>query len=279
MFLAATSNIFGQDTTIYYLNSNWEKTKKLKATYIRKIIKYRDRYQIIETTSNNDTLLISELKPWETYVEHGLTKYYDKNSFVLAKGYYTDGYLDNEWLVNCNEHGICDTISYSGISEIYSDKTKITNEFIVVEDMPSFILNDTISGIKDKYNRNISETMKMMDGYKNEDDPKFSKIHDEYARLQMERTNNSMMNFQKYVDANLYYPIRSRKNGLQGTVLVQAVISPEGKLIEPRILKGVEKDLDFEALRLILSSPYWIPGKQDGKEIRVATLIPIKFKL
>jgi len=37
--------------------------------------------------------------------------------------------------------------------------------------------------------------------------------------------------------------------------------------------------LDAEALRVVKSSPQWIPGKQRGQVVNVAFVIPIVFSL
>ena len=45
------------------------------------------------------------------------------------------------------------------------------------------------------------------------------------------------------------------------------------------VIKGVDKNLDKEAKRVIKSLPKFTPGKQRGKAVRVQFTVPISFKL
>ena len=51
--------------------------------------------------------------------------------------------------------------------------------------------------------------------------------------------------------------------------MVQFVVNKDGSIVEPKVYMPVDPDLDKEAIRLISSMPKWIPGKNNGKEIRV----------
>jgi outer membrane biosynthesis protein TonB len=43
--------------------------------------------------------------------------------------------------------------------------------------------------------------------------------------------------------------------------------------------RKVEPSLDAEAIRIVKKSAKWIPGKQDGKPVRVLYNLPIAFTL
>jgi protein TonB len=45
------------------------------------------------------------------------------------------------------------------------------------------------------------------------------------------------------------------------------------------VVKGVDPALDKEALRVVMSSPKWTPGKQRGKPVKVQFTFPIVFVL
>jgi protein TonB len=45
------------------------------------------------------------------------------------------------------------------------------------------------------------------------------------------------------------------------------------------IIKGVSPDLDKEALRVVRTLPRFEPGRQSGKTVAVAYIIPINFLL
>jgi TonB family protein len=83
----------------------------------------------------------------------------------------------------------------------------------------------------------------------------------------------------KFITANIKYPESSKTNKEEGTVLVQFVVDPAGKIILPKVVKGVSAALDAEALRVVHLMPAWTPGKQGGKAVNVAYTVPISFKL
>lgn len=82
-----------------------------------------------------------------------------------------------------------------------------------------------------------------------------------------------------YLGANITYPQTARENKIEGTVHISFVVDPVGKVTKCSVKKGVDKDLDAEALRVISAMPDWIPGEKDGKAVNVEMILPINFKL
>lgn len=82
-----------------------------------------------------------------------------------------------------------------------------------------------------------------------------------------------------WLASNLQYPKRSQQNDIQGRVIVKFVVNADGSIEQASVVKGVDKDLDAEALRIIRSMPKWIPGKKDGVAIRTYFTLPVTFKL
>ncbi len=82
-----------------------------------------------------------------------------------------------------------------------------------------------------------------------------------------------------YLEENIKYPAKARENKVQGIVAVSFVISADGSIQSPKVLKGVASGLDEEALRVIRSMPKWEPGKLDGKAVSVQYALPIPFAL
>lgn len=83
----------------------------------------------------------------------------------------------------------------------------------------------------------------------------------------------------KYLKSNLEYPILAKETGIQGTVHLKFVIGKTGKIRNIEILKGVNKLLDDEAIRVVKSMPDWKPGTQHGRPVSVYYTLPIKFTL
>jgi TonB family protein len=83
-----------------------------------------------------------------------------------------------------------------------------------------------------------------------------------------------------YLVTNIKYPEDAKKNNIQGTVFVSFIVMKNGKVEDVSILKGVNPDLDNEALRVVKGMPDWNPGRNDdGKIVNVRFNLPIKFAL
>ncbi|WP_010662897.1 energy transducer TonB [Marinilabilia salmonicolor] len=75
------------------------------------------------------------------------------------------------------------------------------------------------------------------------------------------------------------YPDDARLEMLEGTVEIEAIVTTDGKLMEPEIAVGVDPLLDSEALRLVRLMQEWKPAKKDGQEVNSRVRIPVKFSL
>jgi TonB family protein len=83
----------------------------------------------------------------------------------------------------------------------------------------------------------------------------------------------------KFISRNMRYPASARKMNIQGSVFVGFIVEPDGTVSEAAVIKGVSDDCDQEALRVVKMMPKWIPGKQNGRAVRVKFILPMKFKL
>lgn len=83
----------------------------------------------------------------------------------------------------------------------------------------------------------------------------------------------------KFLNDNIVYPEVAKKNKIQGRVIVQFVVSKEGKVTNPKIARSVEANLDAEALRVIGLLPTWKPGQQRGQNVAVKFTVPVVFRL
>ncbi len=85
--------------------------------------------------------------------------------------------------------------------------------------------------------------------------------------------------FRQYIAENLVYPDKAKKKKISGTVYVQLVVTREGKVDNVQVIRGADPLLDKEALRVVMSSPAWEPGKQKRQNVNVAFKFPVTFKL
>ncbi len=91
--------------------------------------------------------------------------------------------------------------------------------------------------------------------------------------------NGGMTALMKYLSDNIRYPEAAHKAGIQGRVTVQFVVGKDGSIGNVSILRGVNADLDAEAIRIISSMPKWKPGTQKGEPVRVKYTVPVMFRL
>lgn len=83
---------------------------------------------------------------------------------------------------------------------------------------------------------------------------------------------------QDHIRKNFRYPEIAQEMGVQGRVNVIFVIQKDGSIGNIR-MRGPDKNLEAEALRIIQKLPKMTPGKQRGRAVKVPFSIPITFKL
>jgi TonB family protein len=85
--------------------------------------------------------------------------------------------------------------------------------------------------------------------------------------------------FNQYVVKNIRYPDFAKKHHIQGKVYLNFIIDKDGRIKSVRISRGVSKDINEEAIRVLKSSPKWNPTKMCGKAIKTEYAIAINFSL
>ncbi len=83
----------------------------------------------------------------------------------------------------------------------------------------------------------------------------------------------------KWLSNNIRYPESAQQNGISGRVVVKFVVERDGSVSSPTIVKGVDRDLDQEALRVVKRMPKWQPGKNNGQPVRSYFNLPVTFRL
>tara|TARA_B110000914_G_C15479392_1_gene454853 strand:- start:1162 stop:1539 length:378 start_codon:yes stop_codon:yes gene_type:complete len=81
------------------------------------------------------------------------------------------------------------------------------------------------------------------------------------------------------IGKKIRYPKIAREMGIQGVVYVGFVVTSEGKISEPKVLRSLAKPLDQEALRLIAEDVKFTPGYHQGNAVPVRMVLPIRFRL
>ncbi len=82
-----------------------------------------------------------------------------------------------------------------------------------------------------------------------------------------------------YLSKNIKYPEEAKEKGISGRVFLSFVVEKDGAVSDVKVAKGIGKECDDEAVRVVQAMPKWKPGLQKGKPVRVSYLLPITFKL
>ena len=82
-----------------------------------------------------------------------------------------------------------------------------------------------------------------------------------------------------FIISHVKYPKNSMEKNIQGVVYVSFTITENGKVTDISILRGVNSELDAEAMRVVGLMPDWKPGTEKGKPVAVAFTLPVRFAL
>jgi TonB family protein len=85
--------------------------------------------------------------------------------------------------------------------------------------------------------------------------------------------------FQNWIAKNLTYPTEAIQQNIEGKVWLQFLVNKEGEISDIKILKGVHPLLNDECIRVLSSSPLWIPAEVNGRVVKSYHRVPISFVL
>lgn len=88
-----------------------------------------------------------------------------------------------------------------------------------------------------------------------------------------------MNELMEHLGKELKYPNKARKEEIEGRVLVGFIVNKDGNISDIKIIQGLNKQLDEEAIRVVKKMPKWKPGMQDGEAVRTAFNLPIEYLL
>lgn len=85
--------------------------------------------------------------------------------------------------------------------------------------------------------------------------------------------------FREWVQKKTKYPEEATINGIQGKVYVTFIVERDGIVSNGKVVKGVDPLINNEALKAVMSSPKWSPGRLRGESVRVSYIIMLNFQL
>ena len=85
--------------------------------------------------------------------------------------------------------------------------------------------------------------------------------------------------FSKWVASNIVYPEAAKAAGKEGRVTLKFKVDRDGSIKNVKVVKGVDPELDAEAVRVVSAAPAWTPGMQNGEPVAVNYVFPVVYKL
>ncbi|MFD3001774.1 energy transducer TonB [Pontibacter toksunensis] len=83
-----------------------------------------------------------------------------------------------------------------------------------------------------------------------------------------------------FLGSNIKYPEAAEKAGVEGITVMSFVVETDGTITDIEIVKSLSPETDQEAVRAVkLTSGSWIPGKNNGKDIRFRYTLPVRYTL
>ena len=79
--------------------------------------------------------------------------------------------------------------------------------------------------------------------------------------------------------SNFVYPTKAQEQGIQGRVSIKFVVEKDGSIGETKVEKSLSPECDKAAISAIKKLKKFVPGKQNGKPVRVWYRLPIRFRL
>lgn len=82
---------------------------------------------------------------------------------------------------------------------------------------------------------------------------------------------------QKYISTKLKQSGVS-KSDFKGIAYIQLIILPNGKVISPQIIRGVNTEIDRKIIRIMKNMPQWKPAYLYGKPVKQRYMISLKIE-
>ncbi len=171
------------------------------------------------------------------------------------------------------------TVQVTQIAIVDADKVKN-----VVMDMETQQEDNTARGVVNQEGSDDADKFKAVQEQVvvKEPEPEVQKPKEEQIFVAVEQPAEfpgGMAALMRWLNNNMRYPEAAQQNDIQGRVHVNFVVEKDGSIANVKIAKGVDKDLDREALRVVKKMPKWQPGKNNGVAVRSYFNLPVTFRL
>lgn len=274
--LVSLSALSQQSDTLYnYTNIGGKEVKKLdKAVNIYKIYK-GDNANWVRTTSDKNLVLLKK----ETFADeklHTLNGPYAEyqNGKVNFSGEYLKGSKVGVWTRYYPEGIAMESETYSEnllngpFSSFYTNGKKMEEGGYV---------NGKMEGDWKLYGEEgeLKSIKVFKDGLLDGAD----KSHIKLLNLTPPQFPGGIKMFYSYLGRSIKYPKEALNAGLVGVVYFVVTIDKEGKLKDFKLISSPGDSLTEEAKRIVVGSPRWIPGTENGRPVDMKQNLNINFSL
>ena len=149
----------------------------------------------------------------------------------------------------------------------YFESTEVNN---ATDKDSEYIAPDSVDESISNLNNNRAKIKKHVHQKKHNDEKVYEVVE------QMPSFPGGQEALMTYINHNIKYP---EEDCGQGRVTVSFIVEKDGSITNATIRRSVDPAFDREALRVISSMPKWIPGKNNGRNVRVRFNVPVQFKL
>lgn len=177
------------------------------------------------------------------------------------------------------------TVVENGTEALETPETKVTvsDKKVVIPPLPEITTKEEstlfASNIKDDLtSSNIMPTQTAAAKTETILPPKeIKKVEEEPAFFVAVEEMPELIGGIKGLQGKIVYPEIAKRVGVEGKVIVQAIVDENGKVVSVNTVKGIGSGCDEVAMDAVRNSKF-VPGKQRGKNVKVQVTIPIVFK-
>lgn len=87
------------------------------------------------------------------------------------------------------------------------------------------------------------------------------------------------VSFSRYIQEQVQNSTLHIPDSISGRITIQFWIDTTGHVVDPEIIRGINKSLDSLAYKIVTDSPGWTPGKQRGKKVKVGFTFPVYINM
>ncbi|MEZ0609078.1 energy transducer TonB [Fibrella sp. WM1] len=83
----------------------------------------------------------------------------------------------------------------------------------------------------------------------------------------------------QFFAANMRYPAEAQRDRVMGKVVVDFVVTSQGRITDVQVSQRLGGGCDEESVRVTKLMPNWIPGQKNGQPVNVKTSQPFSFTM